>query len=158
MDTPDDIRSEIELLRDLADDSGRNWYPSTVPQLGRISEVLRRVTLIKLPRLVRVRAVALLYDYDSELFLTTEQLSCQGAGAFITWAFVQHENDADLDTVPLREGASRTIRWAVETVCSTLTVEELAEDEAKQKARRRQYNQERYARRKREAASVRHQV
>ena len=158
MDIPNDIQSEIDVLRDLADDAGRNWHPSTTLQLGRICEVFRRVMSIKLPRLVRVRAIALLYGYKPELFLTTEQLSCQGAGAFITWAFVSHAPGAGLDTVPLREGASNTIRWAVETVCLTLTVEELAEDDKRQKERQRRRNQERYARRKREAASVPHQV
>lgn len=158
MDIPNDIQSEIGVLRDLADDSGRTWHPSTNLQLGRICEVFRRVMRIKLPRLVRVRAIALLYGYKPELFLTTEQLSCQGAGAFITWAFVPHKPNADLDTVPLREGASNTIRWAVETACSTMTVEELAEDDKRQRAQQRQRNQERYARKKREAASVPHQV
>jgi len=157
MNSNPEFQKEIDVLRDLADDSGRDYYPSTVPQLGRISEVFRRVMQVKMPRLVRVRAIAVLYGYDPRLFLTTEQLTCQGAGAFITWAFVPHKPDADLDAVPLREKAAEVIRWAIEEASDHLSVAELAADEEKCRERQRQRNRERYARNKREATSLSHQ-
>ena len=103
---------------------------------------------------MRVRAIAVLYGYRFDRFRTTEQLSIQGAGAFITWAFVPHKADADLDTMPLREGASRAIRWAVDAARSGVSAAEIAEDEERRKAQQRRRNKERYVRQKRETASL----
>ena len=148
-----DIQTEIETLRDLAEDTDTDlMYPyrgATLAQLGRISEVFRRVLGEKPPRLVRVRAIAQLYGYDPQRFRTTEQLSIKGAGAFITWAFIQHRQDADLDTVPLREGAIEAIQWAVNVL--SISAAEIAADEERHRTRQRQRSRERYARRKREA-------
>ena len=154
MKAPDDLQAELRVLRDLADETEQAlllpYQPSTRAQLGRIGEVFRRVLGENPPRLVRVRAVAVLYGYDANKFLTTGQLSLRGAGAFITWAFVPHRSGADLDAVPLREGASNAIRWAVTQARSQFLPAEIEADEEKQRQRAR----ERYVRRKREAAPV----
>jgi len=157
MKAPYKIQAEMCVLRDLADDSGCMWRTATLAQLGRINEVFRRVMGENPPRLVRVRAVAVLYGYDPDKFRTTEQLSLQGAGAFITWAFVPHKSGADLDTVPLREGAIQAIQWVVNMAHSGVSAAEMAEDEERRKDRQRQRARERYTRKKREAASLRPQ-
>ena len=160
METPDDIQTEIDTLRDLAEDTETDlllpYRGATQPQLGRISEVFRRVLgeTRSVPRLVRVRAIAALYGYRADRFLTTEQLSIKGAGAFISWAFVPHEQDADLDTVPLREGAIAAIQWAIGAAQASTLPAEIAADEERHKARQRQRSKERYARKKRENASL----
>ena len=159
MDIPESIQAEIDTLRDLADDTEtdlmRPYRGATRSQLGRISEVFRRVLgkTRSVPRLVRVRAVALMCGYDTSKFLTTEQLSFAGAGAFITWAFVPHEQDADLDTVPLRESAIAAIQWAIDAAQATILPAEITADEERQ----RQRSRERYARKKRESAPLRTQ-
>ena len=151
------LDGELSTLRDLAAETEYDVVrPATGPQLGRISEIFRRILGENPPRLVRVRAIALLYGYSSRMFRTTEQLSTKGAGAFITWAFVPHQADADLNAVPLREGAAATIRWAIDEARASILPAELAEDEERNRAIRRQYAQER-ARKKREAASLSHQ-
>jgi hypothetical protein len=153
------IQDELRLLQDLIDTAEERYrtYPywsASYRQLGRISEVLRRVLGENPPRLVRVRAVALMCGYDTRKFLTTEQLSCAGAGAFITWAFVPHGPGADLDTVPLRQGAMELIEWAIAQARAELTPADIEVDEARQRQARRA---ERHERKKREAASLRTQ-
>jgi hypothetical protein len=154
-----DIQGELKTLRDLANETEYDmaYHPSTHPQLGRISEVLRRVYGIKLPRLIRVRAIAELLDYDYKHFRTSEQLSIKGAGAIISWAFVPHEENADLDTVPLREAASAMLHWAISAASDKTTLAELIADEEAQKAKRRAASKQRCARNRREAAPLHHQ-
>ena len=153
----EDIFTEMKLLRDLAADEEQMYRAATIPQLGRIAEVLRRVMGERVPRLVRVRAVGLLLGYEPERFLTTEQLSLKSAGAFITWAFILHKPDADLDTVPIRESAGAVIEWAIRQAQAETSEAELRADEERQRAEQRQRSRERYARKKREAASLRPQ-
>jgi hypothetical protein len=163
MEIPEDIQAEIGTLRDLADDTEtdllRPYRGATSAQLGRISEVFRRVLgeTRSVPRLVRVRAIAQLYGYDPQRFRTTEQLSIKGAGAFITWAFVPHLQDVDLDTVPLRESAIATIRWAIDAARTSILPAEIVADAERNRARQRQHSKERRERKKREAASLRTQ-
>ena len=67
------------------DGPAKPYEPATRAQVGRIHEVFRRL-FGQMERDQRIKMLRVLCGYNGQ-FVTSDQLSKLGAGAFITWAF-----------------------------------------------------------------------